>query len=249
MMNIKKTTIDFLRLPIKSILRRFGYDLSATKHKKSLIDFLVYYKIDVVFDVGANTGQFGSRLREIGYKRKIISFEPILSAFKELSEKVIKDNLWHAVNIGLGNYDGVATINTTNSSCFSSILTPLPRIINYDNTLLPIKKEEININKLDSIFDKFCNNGTNNFLKVDTQGFEKEILQGGVNSLKLFSGIQLELATIPLYSGQASFSEMVRLLDDSGFQLCLIEPVNYHDIEPSAMDFDCIFANKAIVKP
>jgi hypothetical protein len=69
-----KNTMNLVKKLTKKTLRRFGYDIISLKYRRSLIDFLNYYKIDVVFDVGANTGQFGSRLRELGYKGEIISY-------------------------------------------------------------------------------------------------------------------------------------------------------------------------------
>ncbi|MFI4963330.1 MAG: hypothetical protein ACHP6H_05685, partial [Legionellales bacterium] len=104
MINIKKSIMKLLRKSIKNALGLFNYDIISTKEKKTLYDFLTYYKINVVLDVGANTGQFGSRLRELGFKGKIISFEPILAEYQDLNKKTVNDPLWQAINIGLGNY-------------------------------------------------------------------------------------------------------------------------------------------------
>jgi hypothetical protein len=73
-------------------------------------------------------------------------------------------------------------------------------------------------------------------------------MEGGVSSLHYFQGVQLELASIPLYEGQASLIEVGSLMEDNGFRVALIEPVHYHHSEPSTMDFDCIFKNMKITK-
>lgn len=127
-----------------------------------------YHKIDTVFDVGANIGQYGKKLRESGYKGRIISFEPLSEAFKELEKISHHDPLWETLNIGLGNYDGKAKINVSPFSVFSSIFNTLPRMRRFDQRSIPISKEEILLSKLDSIIDRFTKKGSLYFLKVDT---------------------------------------------------------------------------------
>ena len=50
-------------------------------------NILVDSKIDVILDVGANTGQFATQiLEQTSFRGQIISFEPLSSAFLKLSE-------------------------------------------------------------------------------------------------------------------------------------------------------------------
>ena len=230
---------------VKVILNKIGYDIVSLYYRKTLIDFLNYFQINVVYDVGANLGQFATGLRGSGYQGKIISFEPLSSTYQYLKTTADSDFLWQTLNYALGNYNGKAIINVAADSDFSSLRNPLPRLIVRFKKSMPVAKEEIHIRKLDSIFKNFYEDGSRYFLKVDTQGYEKEVIQGGINSLKFFYGIQLELPAFPLYEGQSSFPEMLNLLDDNGFQLVLVNPVNYHKVKPSVMDFDCIFVNRA----
>jgi hypothetical protein len=150
--------------------------------------------------------------------------------------------------MAIGSYDGKAIINMAEGSDLSSLLEPLPSFIDNYREGRTISKEEVYINKLDSAFNNFYCEGSKTFLKVDTQGNEKEVILGGINSLKFFHGIQLELPAFPIYDGQSSLPEMVNLLDNNGFQIVLINPVNYYKTKPSAIDFDCIFMNKALNK-
>lgn len=223
-------------------MRKFNYNI--TSYHPKLIDFLSHYRVDVVFDVGANIGQFGKNLRNLGYKGKIISFEPISHIYQELKQNTGEDPLWDTVNIGLGNYDGKAQINVSELSVFSSILNPLPKLKEFDKRSECIANEEIAVNKLDSIIDKFCKEGSNFFLKIDTQGYEKEIIQGAINSLPYFLGVQLEIAPITLYKGQGTFLEIVSLMESSAFKIALIESVNYSPDEPLLIEMDCIFINE-----
>ncbi len=224
---------------IKGLCRGFGYDLVT--RRLSLIDFLLQYQIDTVFDVGAHIGKFGKNLRDWGYKGRIISIEPISMHFKELKKISGKDPLWNAMNIGLGSYDGKAIINVLSS--MSSILKPFP-IIGSTNLA-----EEIIVKRLDTLLGEFLKEGMNLFLKVDTQGYEREIVMGGINSLQYFRGISLELALIPLYEGQAPFAEMVSLMEKHGFRLGLIEPAGQFREKSLMLDVDCIFINEKLLLP
>jgi hypothetical protein len=60
-------------------------------------------------------------------------------------------------------------------------------------------------------------------LKIDTQGFESEVLDGAGDVLEQFAAIQLELSFVPLYDGQALYADLVERLDRLGFVLFTTE--------------------------
>lgn len=62
--------------------------------------------IDLVLDVGANTGQYGQRLRKASYGGAIVSFEPVPSAFTSLARKAGRDANWRAERLALGAHGG-----------------------------------------------------------------------------------------------------------------------------------------------
>ncbi|MGL5875081.1 MAG: FkbM family methyltransferase [Xenococcaceae cyanobacterium] len=102
---------------IKKTIRRFGFDLNDEINSKSAL--LSARNINLILDVGANTGQYGMRSRIDGYEGKIISFEPLASAFTKLCQKAQKDPLWLTYHFALGNYDGKTSINVSKKSVFS----------------------------------------------------------------------------------------------------------------------------------
>ena len=62
-----------------------------------------------------------------------------------------------------------------------------------------IDSEQVKIIKLDDIFKKFYKKSKNIMLKIDTQGYEFEVIKGSVNSLKFIKCIQVELSFVELY--------------------------------------------------
>lgn len=205
------------------------------------IKLLKNYNIDVIIDVGANIGQYGTELRNIGYRGKIISFEPTSEAFEKLKKNASKDSLWDVYNMSLGERDGESTINISKNSVSSSILRDLPQLTESAPEATFIKKEIITIKKLDSIFEDLKIMGKNIYLKIDTQGYEKMVLDGAVESLKDIKGIQIEMALIPSYEGSLTFEEMSDCLKKMGFKLTTIESGHYNKKTGKLLEVDGVF--------
>lgn len=205
------------------------------------IKLLKNYNIDVIIDVGANIGQYGAELRNIGYQGKIISFEPTSEAFQKLQKTASKDNSWDVYNMSLGERDGESTINISKNSVSSSHLKELPQLTESAPEATFIKTETIKIKKLDSLFEDLKIKGKNIFLKIDTQGYEKMVLDGAIESLKNITGIQIEMALIPSYEGSLTYEEMSANLKKLGFKLTTIESGYYNKKTGKLLEVDGVF--------
>src|SRR5688572_8527555 len=87
--------------------------------------FLDHFKVDCVFDVGANEGQYVERLRkDIGYDGLIISFEPIPEHAERLRTQARSDSKWYVEELALDREEGPSSFNVMASSAFSSLLQP-----------------------------------------------------------------------------------------------------------------------------
>ncbi len=75
-----------LRERLKKLARRLGYEVRVYEPLRSLAAARakLLEGVDVVVDVGANAGQYGVILRELGYGGRIVSLEPVAEAFAEL---------------------------------------------------------------------------------------------------------------------------------------------------------------------
>lgn len=231
---------------IKKILRKNGLQLKRYSdsdffRRMKIVD---NYNIDTLFDIGANVGQYSSNMRELGYTKKIISFEPLKSAFEELKKASVKDNNWLINNYALGNENIKSKINVAANSYSSSILNMLPTHLKSAPESNYLAQEEIEIKTFDSIFNSFCQKKDRVMIKIDTQGYEKNVIEGAIESLKNIIIIQLEMSILPLYENEILFIEMIKYLDNLGFQLFSLENGFSDSNTGQLLQVDGIFKNK-----
>jgi FkbM family methyltransferase len=224
---------------LRPIIRRFGYDIVQAGFRWTVMDFLADREIELVLDVGANEGQFGRMLRKEGYQGRIQSFEPVASAFRVLSDAAHNDPNWDVHNFALGSVAGRATINVSEFTPFSSMLRTTGAASKFDSKAMLKHTEEIEVRTLDEVCPKIPER---TFLKIDTQGFEKEVLGGARAILPTLKGIFMELPIIQLYEGNWQFHEAIAFMARAGFVPAQIHPVNYHSKDKmSLVDVDCLF--------
>lgn len=198
-------------------------------------------QIEVILDVGANIGQYGGEMRNLGFKGQIISFEPMQEAFTKLAKNAKNDPLWDVYHSSLGERDGVAVINISKNSVSSSLLNNLPQLTESAPEASFITQEEIKIAKLDTLFDSLQLNGKKIYLKIDTQGYEEKVLEGALNSLSKINGIQIEMAFIPSYEGALTYETIKQKLENFGFKLMAIENGFYDKKTGKQLEVDGIF--------
>ncbi len=203
------------------------------------VDFLRDRKVDQVLDVGANVGQFAEFLRSRGYQGRIISFEPIQSVFQSLAATAKLDGNWEAHNFALGAASGETTINVAEFSVYSSILDQTSAATEFSSGATVTHQETITVRTLDEVASGLSGNL---FLKIDTQGYEKQVLQGGWKTLPRLKGILMELPIIHLYQGTWQFHEALEFMASAAFVPAQIHPVNYHSKDNvSLVEVDCLF--------
>ena len=168
-------------------------------HKKKIISFIKsnINKIDSIIDVGAHHGE-SIRLFLKNFKiLNIYAFEPYSESFKNLiinTEYLLKEKKvnFESYNLGLGSSDQKQYLNIsleTSSSTINSINNKSNyyqkkiKFLGQANRDFFHKKEEITITTLDKVMlDKNC--ATIDLIKIDTEGYEYEVLKGSVEVLK-----------------------------------------------------------------
>lgn len=184
---------------------------------------LTKHDVDLVLDVGAADGGYGTSLRKFGYTGRIVSFEPLSASFESLTAIIKDDPAWTAHHLALGAESGSATINIASNRASSSFRPMLDSHRAATPAVDFVAQETVTVSRLDDLDDEHLTSARRPFLKVDTQGFEREVLAGATNLISRCVGLQLELSFIPLYDGGMLVDEAVAWAYDQGFHLVNIE--------------------------
>lgn len=172
-----------------------------------------------VVDVGVRGG-INSRWNLLSQNIKVLGFEPDLEECKRLNKGAGNNHTYFP--IALYNKEGTIEINITRSPAASSIYLPnfslMDRFPNSDD-LKTVKLIEVQCNTLDRIL-RLNNIQDVDFLKIDTQGSELQILQGASETLqKSIFGVDIEVEFSQLYENQPLFADVDIYLRDLGFSL------------------------------
>jgi FkbM family methyltransferase len=209
----------------KAASRAAGFDLQrfhpATSRVAQQKAMLAHHGIDLILDVGANVGQYGLELRrEIGYTGRIVSFEPMKSAHETLCRTAAKHVLWSvAPRAAIGAAEGTVTLNISRNVVSSSVLPMLSTHSDVAPASRYVGTEVVSVTTLDAIAPEYLRPDSAVLLKIDTQGYESEVLDGAARTLERVRGLQLELSLVPLYAGQKLMPELISRVSALGFEL------------------------------
>ena len=155
---------------IKRILHKTGFELRRFSVEQSenarFISMLRANNVNLIFDVGANTGQFGVLMREIGFDGKILSFEPLSEARENLLKISRNDSMWQvALQSAIGEENGEIEINIAGNSQSSSVLDMLDTHVRAAPDSKYIGKEKVALRKLDTIAPDYMDSNSIVFIK------------------------------------------------------------------------------------
>jgi FkbM family methyltransferase len=224
--------------------------IPVRSHAAQLEAMLAHHKVNLVFDVGANVGQFGGELRRLSYRGRIVSFEPILAAHKALLRNAHRDPHWHvAERAALGASEGQVEIGISDNSVSSSVLPMLDAHIAAAPSSAYTAVETVRLTTLDTLALEHFRPDSVALLKVDTQGFEAEVLKGAKETLARSVGLQLELSLTHLYAGQKLLPEMLGQITAEGFELWALVPTFADDRSGRLLQVDATFFRPDALPP
>lgn len=225
---------------INSVFKIFNIKISRYKHSfDELIEQLVVETDAIFFDIGGNKGQSIKRFKKIRKNAQIHTFEPL----PELSQYLEKNNKFKGVKIinkALGNKVENKKIFLNNMGNYGAMTSfyKLKKGSSYEKEYRKLNKTS---NKLDdeqieisvTTVDKYIEeNKINNvdYMKIDVQGWEAEVLEGAINSLnsKIIKNIELEYMMFDGYDANINISRFENILSDNGYKLIAIN--NHGDI-------------------
>lgn len=203
--------------------------------------------IDCVLDVGANAGHFGAELRERGYKGRIVSFEPVASVFERLNDRVRADPGWDAYRLGVGAEAGRLEISVSEADVFSSFKPISAYTAAKFTGARERSREQVQVTRLDQFLKEhvdYLTPTSKTYLKIDTQGFEKEVLVGAGKALASFAAVQLELPLRPLYEGQDDWLDMIAWMAERGFEVAMARENGFDWQACRLLELDVVFTRR-----
>jgi FkbM family methyltransferase len=200
-------------------------------------------QVDCAIDVGANRGQYYRFLRyELGFRGLIVSCEPIRALAAELSRRAAIDPLWKVVPCALGATAGEATLNVMQSTVYSSLLQPDDTATDIGSSENVVARQEtIQVRTLDEVFAETpgLSQASKLYLKLDTQGYDLEVLRGASAALASVMALQTEVSFMPIYKGMVPWQAMLDEIAKRGFALSGLFPVTL-DAQQRLIEADAV---------
>lgn len=202
--------------PVAYNIRGSVWFENEMKSFKEAHKWMLDYQFESIIDIGANVGQFGKKIRQYYPTAHLYSFEPIPFVCEELKLNFKDDPNFTAINVGLGDSDGKTKFHMNLFSDSSSML----EIAELHTKNFPYTKDEIEIDvevkQLDNCF-KVNEIQKPYLVKIDVQGFEEQVINGGLQVIRNADMIITESSYKELYKGQALFDTLYEKLKAMGF--------------------------------
>jgi FkbM family methyltransferase len=216
-----------LKSRMRAAFRRLGWEVrrveNANLEQETVKDILRLTGVAIVLDVGANIGQFGDLVLEAGFKGLLVSFEAIPEVHQRLAEHAARRGgsaSWIvAPCAALGSASGQVAINIAANSVSSSLLPMRSTHVDAAPQSKYIGQQTLRMERLDSLSEGLIPRNGGLFVKIDTQGYELEVLKGATQLLHRTMAVQLELSLTPLYEGAPTLMEMLSFMESQGYEL------------------------------
>jgi FkbM family methyltransferase len=169
------------------------------------------------------------------------------SAHEELIDNSKNDTNWIvAPRCAIGDIDGEITINISENSVSSSLLKILDSHTDAAPKSKVISNEVVKIYKLDTFMKLYSQKEESIFIKIDTQGYEKFVINGALETMQKIKGLEVELSLVSLYEGQLLFDDMVGMITQRGFELWGLWPEFANNNTGRILQLNGIFFRKDI---
>jgi FkbM family methyltransferase len=245
---IRKITIrGYIYLIVTIILKKIFkiFNTEISKRRKNFDEIYLYHinNKPCIFDVGANIGQSIKRFKNIFLNPIIHSFEPVKECFDIINNKYYDKNIT-INNFALGNYNNFKFFNV-NKLTYTSSFLDINKQNNKSFLFEKKRKEKVKIIKLDN-YIKNNNIKYVDVLKIDTQGYELEVLKGAKNSLKRIKFIEIEITLDNIYKGNPPFYQIDYIMRKNNFEIYQLGEFSYQDIDDRLKSFDILYKNSLL---
>ena len=198
-------------------------------------------------DVGANDGNFIRAVRTLSNPATVYAFEPQVEFRASILSSLEGVNNGRLFDSAVGNAAGRIEFKVTKNRKLASALTPASAASrNYEcGDFDVVTRAEVPVITLDRALDTV---GTIDLLKVDVQGYEREVFGGARAVLARTRALLLEVNYVQHYEGAPTFDEVYTIVRDAGFSLSGVsEP--YASFASGPLWSDAMFERSGSVTP
>ena len=231
---------------VRKAFNLLGLDIRKAKRDLKSV-WLESFEIKTVIDVGANIGQFAVDASELYPDAVIYSFEPLPGPYNQLLINTKSFSKFNPYNIALSDHKGTTKMYSNDFSQSSSILEMAEshkKAFPHSTNATPVK---VKVQTLDAIFNG-VELDTDILLKIDVQGSEKQVLDGGTETIKKVKVIIIETSYISLYKDQSLFGDIHNYLAELGFRFHGNLGQLLHPTDGSILQGDSVFINHKMNK-
>jgi FkbM family methyltransferase len=203
-----------------------GIDPRSMEHRERLqyleLREALNWKRDlVVYDIGANIGDFAVFVAKLPSVSSVYCFEPIPHVFAGLKRRTESIPKIKCLQVALADRNGTFPMHSNDFSPSSSML-PLGTIHDEE---FPIARNtrtiEVQTMTMSEVAERY-KLAAPDFIKADVQGFEDRVIDGGPELIKMAKYCMLELSLISLYRDSVLITDMNALMRSLGFRLVSI---------------------------
>ncbi len=227
---------------MKYALRKSGVEIGSYRWTVANRRRLLIGDLDLLVDVGANIGQYVDEVRRCGWGGQVISYEPLAAPFETLQHKAGADERWDAERRAIGSTVGELSLNVSENSVFSSALPTLDRGRKIYDGMDVARVEKVEMAPLDSLLAPHLDAGRRVGVKVDVQGFERDVLLGATRTMEAAQFWEMELTPVELYESQMLMIDALERLSGAGLHLVATENIFGDPTTGRSLQFNGLFA-------
>ena len=187
--------LDKFSTTYHSMYENLNYDCENNGELLLLNKLNLSNNLNSIFDVGANIGTYSILARDINKKCSIFAFEPVLETFVNLRENVSNKDI-KIFNFALGGDIREEKMLVSKDSKLSTLL--------LENSQLADKNDVKYVSVKIITGHEFLKNNYDlsqiSLLKIDTEGYESEVLKGFKPIISKINVIQFEYGKANLFS-------------------------------------------------
>ncbi len=225
----------------KRLLARCGIHIYRTATLPRNVDVFtdlrrMEIRPEVIFDVGANIGQFTGAAVEAFPAATIYAFEPISEPFQKLKHATERHKGCHAHQLAFGSDSGTATVHLRANSVWNSLSS-----YNNDQRHSSGRAETVSVGTIDS----FCTQNQIqeiDLLKTDTEGYDAQVL-AGANQMLREARIHAIYSEVTFLESDRTHTQFLQILE-----LLRAYQFLFYGVYETAGDFETMHANALFLK-